>query len=745
MRRLVVGLSMLIIGASAIVAGTPAREVRARSVAVGGTLPADLVAPEGKTRWHLESVPLAASRSEIISREDFGFKLDWRRPGAVASEITRVTGADSERWLLPDRDAAQLKMGFEDALRFDETRDWGVDRITAHVATVGIGWLHLPSGPREVVLQRALVEGLRAKDGAASPDQLVHRWIDPRAGVVAEVAGPASSDGRSRLAIDQGFIVEEVLLGAGTMKIYVDQLARGTFQDILYQWDRGPGRAVSSLVPNPGIGNMCDLVNLNAWDFSANTSGKETVTTAVHVIPTPATPPETCNATACGYSVPNGELGREDRDVTGTLRKDNQVTQVENRAADVTIWLRAAAQNEGVAGAFGSGESRLCYMTDATGTRSNVPLWRFGHNDNDGNGYYFQPGDLWAGGPFTCEQNIFNQVCGMSGFADKLYMNACGNHKGNQRIEVIKGGVVTLPSGHTLNALVARNTADFCVYTVAGCNPFFKVDEVRTVLYLWQVPYLGTLVLLRGPQNLVFAAGENAAPATATPCTNFTTVDFTSFSFGLFPPVSITTGAVTGSSVALSWNPGNDLHRINGYKIYWDTDSGSSSSYAFDSVTNAASVAFSGASATISGLSPGTQYYFTVTSLSDYTDPSTNRSHRYESLLYPTTVSGDPSFSYPVEVTATTAGGGCTPSQAVANLTVSKAGANVHVCWTATSDPCAIGYDVLGSGNVTSDVGWSVVGQVGLTTCWDGNPTGPYLLVRSRGTGGNGPWGHYGH
>jgi hypothetical protein len=39
--------------------------------------------------------------------------------------------------------------------------------------------------------------------------------------------------------------------------------------------------------------------------------------------------------------------------------------------------------------------------------------------------------------------------------------------------------------------------------------------------------------------------------------------------------------------VSLSWNPGNDTRRIDGYKIYRDTDSGSSTPYAFNSLTNA--------------------------------------------------------------------------------------------------------------------------------------------------------------
>ena len=124
--------------------------------------------------------------------------------------------------------------------------------------------------------------------------------------------------------------------------------------------------------------------------------------------------------------------------------------------------------------------------------------------------------------------------------------------------------------------------------------------------------------------------------------------------------------------IDVSWNPGNDTHRIDGHKIYWDTDSGASTDYAFNSVDNAGQVTFNGTMATISGLTPGTDYFVTVTSLSTYSHVS-NGPTEYESLLYPTQVSGDPSFVYPVEVQAQTTGGACTPTVEISGVNVDKA------------------------------------------------------------------------
>jgi len=269
--------------------------------------------------------------------------------------------------------------------------------------------------------------------------------------------------------------------------------------------------------------------------------------------------------------------------------------------------------------------------------------------------------------------------------------------------------------------------ADFCVYSASSCSDTAELDRVHTVVYLWQVPYLGTVVQLQSAQDVPDDV-------------SFTTVDSTNIGFGLFPPRSITATGRTDTSVSLSWDPGLDTHRISGYKIYWDTNSGTP--YAFNSAVNAGQVSFGGTTATISGLPPGVTHYFTVTSLSNFKDPDTLATTTYESILYPTQVSGDPGYVYPVEVQDTTT---CTPTGQVQGLTVNKAGGNVEICWQAATDPCLLGYRVLGAGSPASDASFVTLGDTGTETCWTGNPAQSYFLVVARGTGATGPWGAYGH
>src|SRR5262245_6443104 len=207
MRRLVGFFTVLALCAGSAWAAT-ARETIMKSVPVSTSLPADLVSPEGKTRWHLEDLALGAGE-----------------PSPAA-----MSGADAERWLLPDQDPTQMKMGARVFLDFDETKDGLIDRVHADVTTVGIGWLHLPSGPYEAVLQRVLVSRQRAGERAMRPETLLHRWVGTREGVLAEISGPVAAGGRTRLAVDRIEIAQTVL-SAATLKMYSDQLYRGNLTD----------------------------------------------------------------------------------------------------------------------------------------------------------------------------------------------------------------------------------------------------------------------------------------------------------------------------------------------------------------------------------------------------------------------------------------------------------------------------------------------------------------------------------
>ncbi len=731
------------------------RQVRLRPVDLSGPLPEDLRSPEGKTRWDLAGLRLGQAFTRSLADTDDGIAIVDQTETGHGDRV--YTGDGARAWLFPDRFPDLMKMGGRADLDLRDEGDGRADDMHVEVETIGIGWVHLPSGPREAVLQRARVfrgraEG-RGDPRGIAPERLIHRWVDPRAGIVAEVsrpavgggagaagagmgaAGGAGAAGEGQGGITAAVVLEQVLAGAATLKIYVEELDTPPFSGIAYGWDRGAGTTIASITPQ-AYATMGDLIAADSWDFSGLTTGvSENASTGVAL-----TAAETCNISQCGYNsggaYPNRVLNREDKnfDTPADLRKTNAVTEREQRASDVVVWLRGGAQNEGVSGGLGTGESRFCYASDDGVTRTPVPIWRF--PNQDGPGFYMQPGDpAWVGGPFNCEQNIFNAVCGAGGIVPRIWSKACtgtsGTHAGTQSGQILKGGVVTLPSGHTYNALLVRTVADFCVYIASGCAALWKADEVRTFVYLWQVPTIGTVARLTSAQNELDG-------------TSFTTLAETDIKFGLFPPLSITATGSTDTSVSLAWDPGRDTRRISGYKVYWGTASGGGTPYPFSSASHPAQVAFAGTAATISELSPGTTYYFTVTSLSSFTDPSAGVATTYESLLYPTQVSGDPSSVYPVEVQAATTGGTCVPAAEVTGLTVEHDAPGIRICWAAASDPCLIGYRVLGAASPEAAANFSALADTGTETCWSGDPAAGYFLVVARGTGGAGPWGHYG-
>lgn len=727
----------------------PAR-LRARIAAVDLSRqpPIDMTAPEGRSRWNLRGLALRerwirdidAAGDELVVDDAAGpaglvgggRRLQYRDAPLPGCEIAAPGMA--ARFARPDRaGGASLRPGSRARMALDQVDGSRTEHLLIDSEIVGIGWVELPSGPREVVLERLLMQR-GAAGGGYLPDRLVHRWIDPKSGVVAEISGPATGDGRGRIVADAAWVVDTVLQGAAETRIYANDLYGPVNTDLGYSRDRGAGTTIASLTPTPGITTAAQLIALSSWDFSGNTTGAEVAFTTV----TPSAA-ETCNFAQCGYTLPGTQLERTDRNfnVPASLSKVNDIVEYQERANDTVIWLRAGAQFEGSTAAAPNGENRFCYTTVGTTTRTPVPLWLLAHQDAPGQPRYVQAGDSWTSTAFNCEQNVFNNVCGVPQAFDTLYIKGCtapntGTHTGTQFGSAIKGGVVTLPSGHTFNALLVRNVADFCIFLGASCGSLGRVSEARTVNYLWQVPNVGTVARIQSPQN---------APVDLE---SFPTADAAEISFGLFPPRSISVTAQADTTVSLSWDPGLDTHRLSGYKVYWDTDSGAATPYAFNSVSHPGQAAIAGTTAVISGLAPGTTYHFTVTSFSDFTDPSSSVVTRYESILYPTQVSGDPAFIYPVEVQATTTGGSCLPSAEVTGVTVAHDPGGIQICWNPVADPCLQGYQVLGAASPEAAANYSVVADLGVATCWIGNPASSFFLVVAKGTGGNGPWGHYG-
>lgn len=466
------------------------------------------------------------------------------------------------------------------------------------------------------------------------------------------------------------------------------------------------------------------------------------------------------NSGDCGFdpggAFPLRTLGREDKNhldmanvvpTLNTLERENDVRVCDdgsicvssspdcdgigsgNCTSTATIWLRAASRFEGIDGAnLGEGESRICHVDDPTDSepRTEVPLWRF--PNQDAAGYYMEFGDpRWQHTAFSCENTILAPAA--------VRTRAATGFEGKQTGEVVNEGVVKLPSGHQFESLVVRTVTEYQVRInfLGTCN--IGVDEVRTVIYLWEVPHLGTVVRLQSDKT---AADSPPTPAEFI----FTHLSEIDVKFGLFPPLTLNAGPVTNSTIDVSWNPGDVTSHINGYRVYWSEESGGScsiggedctadhpgagncsagetccsqvgavcNSYDFDSVNDPGMVAFnSGCSlaagdtqcATISMLDPGTTYYITVTAMSDFTNPESGAMTTYESTLYPTQIPAQP-VDLPIEVSAATTGGsgsGAVPSGTSARpgtpLTLVKGpGSMITLNWGASCQASDTDYNV---------------------------------------------------
>ena len=317
---------------------------------------------------------------------------------------------------------------------------------------------------------------------------------------------------------------------------------------------------------------------------------------------------------------------------------------------------------------------------------------------------------------------------------------------GRQHGRVVAEGPITLPSGHTFNALVVRTWVEYGTFLGDTC-PSFLSSAVRTVIHLWEVPNIGTVVRLQSDTQAPLDLNEPGS------------VKVADIKYGLFPPLALdaTASQVSDTSVELDWDPGLITDKIDRYKIYWDTDSGAGSAYAFNSDNNPTQVVFNGTTAVVSGLTQGVEHFFTVTSVSDYCEPglcanndcapscpgtppgtcspiTCNVVTPIESVMYPLQLTGGPQ-PVPAEVSATP-GGACGPTQEIGGVNARLIGGDIEICWDPVTDPCVTGYQILGSD--APDAGFSpVVNDNGLATCSTFNAAQSYFLVVGRGADGS--------
>lgn len=726
-----------------------------QSVDLESPLPADLTAPDGKTRWELGEASVSKGWARTIREQADGMLSVRETRTGFTSPV--LYGAAAREWWMPHQAATGQP------LRFTEIGEQTADELWIQTKSLGSGWVFLPSGPREARLERSLVMRSLAGVGSFVPDRLVYRWIDPRAGAVAEVWGVANSNGTAISRIEGAATVESVIRGGVGLRIFQDELETSAFQRVQLGFDRrgectfDGAPCVENADCTSAASDKCtipvsdvttvahatigDLINASSWDFTPTQLADARYEIGTATVPSDST--ETCSWDECGF-VTTTNMGREDKNFNN-FAPDRQdlfitlsATEGEQRVNDYTIWLRAGIRHEGITtGALGETESRFCYDGNDPGgdPRPEVPLWRFGTEDVGGE-WYMENGDSWTHPPFDCEQSVFSHVCPAD--CDGLtcvYIAPCSGspatNPGTQSGDVIGEGPVTLPSGHVMNALLVRNVVAFCAYPFSGCS--FLPQPVHQIIYLWVVPNVGTVVRLMSEQEEVST-------------TTFDDLSETDIKYGLFPPISISSTNETDTTIDISWDPGTITHHISGYKVYWDTDSGSSSSYSFDSVNNAGQVSIVGTTATISGLTAGNDYYITVTAMSDYyTDPFSGVTTTYESLLFPTAAPGA-GGPLPPELVATTTGGACTPTEVITGVTMDKAGPGaVEICWTASADTCVTTYEILHANSPESAANFSTeVADTGGATCHTFSPPDGSFIILGKGTGGTGPWGHFG-
>jgi hypothetical protein len=600
--------------------------------------------------------------------------------------------------------------------------DPGAAAKVLEVEPLGAGSIVVPAGEFRGVLRR---ERVQTDEGIA----VQYRWIGPGNTTLALVRGPVGED---KPAFTTASLVER--LEAGTpevgIRIYRDQfITPDTFDRLTYGLDVTPSQDPNVTTPLAGMTTQgyatgSALATATTWDFTPVLSLPNAVIAQTDV---PVTAGESCNSALCGFSFAGTDfMSRQDNLSSGS----KTVAAFDINATGDAVFLRAGSQYEGT-----NAESRFCY--DGLSDRGEVPQYKF--QNPDAGRFFMQLGDPhWEGTTWSCDINLFNTNCGAPEPFPKPVDNKvspCSTYTGRFNFDITSEGTVKLPSGHWADVLILRQVADFCVF-LSGGSCGFAVQNVRQPVVLFMSPTAGTMVQVNGP---LVAADFNS----------WTGVNESIVQFGLLPPLSIQVDAMTQTTVSLSWNPGNQLGFVDRAKVYWDTDSGGATPYAFNSDANPGQVAFGTNSATISGLTPGQTYFFTVTLLDSFTEPGSSPvlTLEYESYLYPAGFSGN-GITYPAQVQATTNSAGCTPTGEVQNLRVDYAAATDQLfTWDDLVDPCRNRYDLLVASSPTAAANFTTLNETA-TTSYTGDPPVVkilYFLVVAEGASGQrGPLGHYG-
>lgn len=528
----------------------------------------------------------------------------------------------------------------------------GDDLVTSSAVVVGDGWAHLPTGPVRCFLIGEELTIDRAPYGARGPEDVRayrYRWESPRLGTVAVMR---SEDGTVTPEFPAAALFERLenfRPDAFPLRIYSDRIPRSTFQTM--NWSYESGGPVSGMTPE-AYATAGDLVNDGGhlpptWEFTTAQDVSSSIRAGTQV---PVS--QSCYAACCGFSVAGNDFaGRSDNPANGA-RGFTAVDRV--TGATDKYFFRAIVGSEGDA----TSELRSCF--DGSAVHNTVVAYDFQHPD--AGRFYMQKSDAWTNALKTCSQDVWQGGnCSSCTSGTAAYVSRKTPQTGITA-SVVGEGVLTLPSGHHFDSLLLQNTNDFTVYGDPFCL-ILPVQAVHQYTYAWLVPFYGNVATV--------SSGISVPDATSW------MTGSTSLNYSLLPPVSISATAAACDRITLSWNPGNDASRITRYKVYWGTQSGAVVAYPFNSDANPGQVSFSGATATITGLARGTAYFFTVTSLADYAG------HSYESLVYPTQISGTtPASAYPAEIVAATASA---PTTRVTGVTVAKSGAvspiDIVIAW----------------------------------------------------------------